>query len=181
QTARSGSGNRRCCWASSPIESRTLAIVQSIAHQTLNTSKSREDFVRSLDGRLSALAGAHTLLVDSNWRGAELGELARHQLEPLISGDLARVKIEGEPIMLPADLAPPFSLVLHELATNAAKHGAFSNATGTVSLSWILNSRDGSRLLAVTWQESGGPPVAERHPQGFGTSLIERAIPNAKV
>src|SRR5262249_28731111 len=64
----------------------TLVIVQSIAHQTLNTSRTREDFVRSLDGRLSSLAGAHTLLVDSNWRGAELGALARHQLEPLMSG-----------------------------------------------------------------------------------------------
>jgi two-component system CheB/CheR fusion protein len=159
----------------------TLAIVQSIAHQTLNTSRTREDFVRSLDGRLSALAGAHTLLVDSNWRGAELGALARHQLEPLMSGDLARLKIEGDPIMLPAELATPFGLVLHELAANATKYGALSNAKGTVSLSWKVNSTDDSRLLAVTWQERDAPPMAKPHTPGFGTSLIERAIPNAKA
>jgi two-component system, chemotaxis family, CheB/CheR fusion protein len=159
----------------------TLAIVQSIAHQTLNTSRSREDFVRSLDGRLAALAAAHTLLVESDWKGAELGMLARHQLAPLLSGDLDRLKIEGEPITLPSDLATPFGLVLHELATNATKHGALSNAKGTVTLGWNLSSMSGARVLKVTWREYGGPPVIHPKTAGFGTSLIRRAIPGAGV
>jgi two-component system CheB/CheR fusion protein len=159
----------------------TLAIVQAIAHQTLNTSKSREDFVRSLDGRLLALAAAHTLLVESNWRGAELGALARHELAPLISGDVHRLRIEGEPLLLPPDLATPFGLVLHELATNATKYGALSNSKGTVSLSWNLNDADQSKRLTMTWQEHGGPPVVTPKLPGFGTSLIDRAIPGARV
>lgn len=159
----------------------TLAIVQSIAHQTLNTSKSSADFVRSLDGRLAALAGAHTLLVDSNWRGADLGALARHQLEPLMSGDIDRLEVDGEPVMLPADLATPFGLVLHELATNAIKYGALSNSKGNIDLSWQLSSGDRGRALAVIWRERDGPPLPKLRTPGFGTLLIERAIPNAKV
>ncbi|MFL5258347.1 MAG: chemotaxis protein CheB [Hyphomicrobiales bacterium] len=159
----------------------TLAIVQSIAHQTLTTSKSKEDFVRSLDGRLAALASAHTLLVDTNWRGADLSALARHQLEPLTEGDLSRLRIDGEPIVLPSDLATPFGLVLHELATNATKHGALSNGEGTVDLSWHIEKTEPAPKLVLVWRETGGPPLPADRTRGFGTSLIERAIPNAKV
>jgi two-component system CheB/CheR fusion protein len=159
----------------------TLAIVQSIAHQTLTTSKSKEDFVRSLVGRLAALASAHTLLVDTNWRGADLSALARHQLEPLTAGDLSRLRIDGEPVVLPSDLATPFGLVLHELATNATKHGALSNGDGTVDLSWHIDKTVPTPKLVLVWRETGGPSLPADRTRGFGTSLIERAIPNAKV
>jgi len=159
----------------------TLTVVQSIAHQTRRFSKSYEEFTDRLDGRLAALAAAHTLLVDSDWKGADLASLAQRQLEPHIGGKSDRIKITGEPMFLPSDLATPFALVFHELATNAAKYGSYSRRTGTVDLGWKVSKRDGHALLTVTWRERGGPKTAEPKTKGFGSELIERAIPNAKV
>jgi two-component system CheB/CheR fusion protein len=158
----------------------TLTVVQSMAHQTLRGSPSSEDFVERFDGRLAALASAHNLLVNSHWRGAELGALARNQLEPYVS-NVARLRMEGEAINLPAELATPFGLVLHELATNAAKYGSLSGPKGTVELRWGLNTRSKERLLTVQWQEHGGPPVVEPKATGFGSSLIQKGLPNSKV
>lgn len=85
----------------------TLTVVQSIAHQTRRFSKSYEEFTDRLDGRLAALAGAHSLLVDSDWRGADLATLAQKQFEPYAGGNTDRVRIKGGPMFLPADLATP--------------------------------------------------------------------------
>jgi two-component system CheB/CheR fusion protein len=159
----------------------TLTVVQSIAHQTRRFSKSYEEFTDRLDGRLAALAAAHSLLVESDWRGADLATLARRQLEPHVGGDPNRVRITGKPVFLPADLATPFGLVFHELATNAAKHGSFSRSTGAVEVEWSLQTMDGQPVLTVTWRERGGPTTAEPKTKGFGSQLIERAIPNATV
>ena len=83
----------------------TLAVVQSLAHQTLRGTPSSEDFVQRFDGRLSALARAHDLLVKSRWKGAKLSALARNQLEPYIPEDASRLRIAGDAVMLPAELA----------------------------------------------------------------------------
>ena len=159
----------------------TMAVVQSIAHRTRSSSKSEEDFIKRLDGRLAALAGAHSILVDTDWKGADLAILAHAQLDMHASDDSARIKIAGPPIFLPADLATPFGLVFHELATNAIKHGAFSAQGGTIDLSWSLSLRDDQTFLTVAWRESGGPPKKPAAADGFGTTVIERGIPNAIV
>jgi two-component system CheB/CheR fusion protein len=156
----------------------TLAVVQSIAHQTQRYSASPADFIASFDGRLRALGSAHSLLVESDWRGADLGALARDQLGAYASD---RVRIDGEPVVLPADLATPFGLVLHELATNAAKHGALSGPAGIVNLRWNLESRNNQRMLTVFWTERGGPPVQRPTKSGLGGTLIERSVPHATV
>jgi two-component system CheB/CheR fusion protein len=159
----------------------TLSVVQSIAHYTLRSSASSEDFVEKFDGRLAALASAHSLLVDSNWKGADLGELARHQLAAYTPKKPGRLQMEGEAVSLPADLATPFGLVLHELATNASKYGAFSTSNGLVRLSWTMDPRNNGSLLRIVWQESNGPPTSTPNGQGFGSILISRGIPNAVV
>lgn len=133
------------------------------------------------DGRLSALASAHNLLVKSHWRGAELGALAREQLGPYITRSITRVRIEGRALTLPPDLATPFGLVLHELATNAAKYGSLSNEKGTVELTWRTTSGNAQRLLTVEWRECGGPPVTKPEATGLGSLLIESGLPNATV
>jgi two-component system CheB/CheR fusion protein len=129
---------------------------------------------------MSALAAAHNLLIQSEWKGADLGGLARGQLEAYTLENPNRVRFEGEPVLLPADLATPFGLVVHELATNAAKYGALSRPGGVVQISWSLISRNDQRAVRIVWREEGGPP-AERPKAGFGTSLIERGIPGATV
>ena len=156
----------------------TLAVVQSIARQTLRATASADEFVELFEGRVSALAGAHQLLLNSEWSGAELGALAANQLDAY-GGGKKRLQIAGEPIELPPSLATPFGLVLHELATNAAKYGALSNEKGHVKLSW--QSGKNERELTVVWEESGGPPVKAPEKQGFGGALIEKSLPGATV
>ncbi|WP_199902593.1 chemotaxis protein CheB [Azospirillum sp. B4] len=159
----------------------TLAVVQSLARQTLRTSGSNDRFVDLFEGRLTAMARAHTLLVDGHWEGAELTALARVQLAAYMGADPQRLRLEGEAVLLPPHLATPFGLVLHELATNAAKYGAFSTAGGRVLLSWTRGERDGRPILAVSWREFGGPVVVVPERQGFGGVLIERGLPGAVV
>jgi len=157
-----------------------LAVVQSIAHQTHRRSSSGEQFLARFDGRVAALAAAHNLLVESNWEGADINALARGQLQPYTSDDMARVTMNGEPVSLPADLATPFALVVHELATNAVKYGALSQPNGRVELSWTLIARN-DPTLRVNWRETGGPPVEPPHESGFGSMLIEHAMPRTTV
>jgi two-component system CheB/CheR fusion protein len=159
----------------------TLAVVQSIAHQTEITSRSPADFVESFTGRLAALANAHGLLVQSEWQGADLRALTRVQLRPYASGDAKRLQIDGPPISLPSELATPFALVLHELATNAAKYGALAQQSGTVSVRWDVSKHNGQRDLRVVWHEAGGASPATSPPPGLGSDLIDHAIPGARV
>jgi two-component system CheB/CheR fusion protein len=158
----------------------TLAVVQSFASQSIRGADSAETFTERFDGRLLALAKTHQLLVDP-WKGAEVESLARDQLAPYAKGDPDRVRLEGPAVSLPADLAVPLGLVLHELATNAVKHGALSKDTGKVVFSWRLSSGSGPPGLDMEWRESGGPPVEPEPAKGFGSRLIERGLANAKV
>ena len=161
--------------------SNTLSVVQSMARQTHRTTHSNEEFVRVFEGRLNSLAIAHNLLLAARWEGADLGALARGQLAAYLHGDDQRVRIEGQPIHLPPDLATPFALVLHELATNAAKYGALSSAKGYVTLAWSTQRKKGAVHLNVEWKERDGPKVKPPTRAGFGGQLIERSLPGAKV
>lgn len=159
----------------------TLAIVQSIANQTLRNTRTREGFVERFSGRLAALSAAHDILVRSDWQGADLEAMARAQLLPHASDNPERLNIDGEAVLLPADIATPFGLVLHELAANAAKYGALSVDNGKVDLHWEVGGRDSERLLTVVWQERNGPPPKRNAKAGFGSTLIDNSIPNAVV
>jgi two-component system CheB/CheR fusion protein len=158
-----------------------LAVIQAVARYTFRSEVPREQLVARFDGRLAALAGAHNLLVESDWRGADLHELARQQLGVYATDDPNRVRIEGEAVLLPPDVATPFGLVLHELATNAAKHGALSKTSGKIMLSWTMNQRNNQCFLTFAWKEAGGPAVREPAAHGFGSTLIDTAIPRAQV
>jgi two-component system CheB/CheR fusion protein len=158
----------------------TLTVVQSMARQTLRHSNSTEAFLERFDGRLSALSRAHRLLVETHWEGAELGSLAKNQLEAYL-GDGGRIRLMGEPVVLSPELATPFGLVLHELATNAAKYGALSSPDGHVRLSWEIQPRNEGQSLRVVWRECDGPPVVPPEGNGFGSILIGMSLPEAAV
>jgi two-component system CheB/CheR fusion protein len=148
---------------------------------SLRHARSNQAFVERFDGRLSSLGRAHSLLVKGEWRGADLAELAPDQLAPYTTDDPDRLRVKGEALLLPADLATPFGLVLHELATNAAKYGSLSRTGGTVELSWNTSVRNNQRVIRVVWQEKGGPPVSTPASASLGTQLIDNVIPHAKV
>lgn len=148
----------------------TLAVVQSLARQTLRATSSSDEFVERFEGRLSALASAHQLLFKSEWRG-RIGDTCHEPVERLRRRQ-EKLQMEGEPLELPPSLATPFGLVLHELATNAAKYGALHTEDGRVKLSWKRGNNH--RELIVVWEESGGPPVEPPAKQGFGGAMIEK-------
>jgi two-component system CheB/CheR fusion protein len=158
-----------------------LSVIQAVARYTLRSEVPREQLVERFEGRLMALANAHTLMVQSDWRGADLRDLARQQLGAYAADNPNRVRLQGEPILLPPDVATPFGLVLHELATNAAKHGALSNHTGKVTAAWTAGERNNHRFLTFDWREADGPAVRGPGALGFGSTLIDTAIPGAQV
>ena len=159
----------------------TLAIVQSIASLTLRTTQSPADFVERFSARLEALSDAHGLLVQSEWRGADFASLARGQLAPYIADSPGRATLAGPSVILPADLATPFGLVLHELAANAVKYGSLSAPDGGVALTWTVEPGNNSSLLKVQWCEIKGPKVKAPAELGFGTRLIDMALQGATV
>jgi two-component system, chemotaxis family, CheB/CheR fusion protein len=158
----------------------TLAVVQSFAAQSIRGSRSPDEFTERFEGRLAALARAHRLLTDP-WTGADLEALMREQLGPYVDVRSGRLAARGDPASLPPDLAVPLGLVLHELATNAVKYGAWSSPKGRVELDWTRGELSGKPALTVVWRELDGPRVLEPQQRGFGSRLIEKGLPNSRV
>jgi two-component system CheB/CheR fusion protein len=151
-----------------------LAVVQSLAMQT-DHSRSIEEFRDTFVGRLAALARAHSLVFDAEWRGADLKWLVEQALQAHRVDHPEVVEIEGESVPLSPTHGLGLSLVLHELGTNAAKYGALSRSDGRLNVSWRVENADQGRRIRLLWQEAGGPPVEPPAEKGFGTRLIERA------
>ncbi|RWA84425.1 MAG: PAS domain S-box protein [Mesorhizobium sp.] len=149
----------------------TLAVVQSIASQTIRNSTSLAEARRTLSSRLVSLAKAHDVLTHENWRGADLEELIAASIRP--HAPMERFQLSGDEVWVEPNIALSFALAFHELTTNAIKYGALSNATGTVSISWGLIEQGPDRRLELEWRESGGPVVAAVKRKGFGMQLLE--------
>lgn len=123
-------------------------------------------------GRVDALARAHQLLAASRWTGADLRRLVADEVRAYTLGDGERVSINGPDVPLSPALAQGIAMAVHELATNALKHGALSNATGRIDVAWTRSAHG----LRLTWTESGGPPVEAPTHAGFGTTVLQRAL-----
>jgi PAS domain S-box-containing protein len=153
-----------------------LAVIQGIAHRSLTGRTSLDEARRTFEGRLMALAGSYRQLTQSNWTGISLKEIVRSTMEPFT----AQTSIDGPDVILRAKDGQNFSLALHELGTNAIKHGALSSAGGQVSIGWTV-ARDGDDIvLKFRWQERGGLPVSPPLQRGFGTSLLEATFKEVK-
>ena len=150
----------------------TLANIQALVTQSSRSADSLKVFVEGLDKRIHSMARAHSLLTQSRWEGVSVDDLLREELEPYTHA-LGNVVLNGVDAVLTPKSALALSLVLHELATNAAKFGAFSRPGGSVAVQWRILG-DGS--IGLSWTESGGPVVEPPTRRGFGTSLIERAL-----
>jgi PAS domain S-box-containing protein len=132
---------------------------------------------QAIEGRIQALANVHSLFVESRWIGAELSAIATQELAPYFKTDEARVRIDGQQVLLEPNTAQATAVILHELATNAAKYGALSGTEGKIDLTW-LHEADGR--LIIRWTEMGGPAVQIPMHQGFGARVIERMIGQLK-
>jgi len=149
----------------------SLAVVQSIAAQTLGQERTvnAEKFME----RLFAFGEVQNMLSSSGWRPIAVRALAERALQPFQPGAAERIRLDGEDLELPPDLAINLGLALHELGTNALKHGALSNDQGRVRLSW-QQAGAGSGVLYVLWTERGGPTVQAPTASGFGSRLLQR-------
>lgn len=153
-----------------------LAVAQALV--SLTRADNVDDFAEAIRGRIASLARAHSLLSQSQWRGAPLEQLIRDEISPYAKE--GQLSLEGDSIGCSANSVQSLSLLFHELATNAVKHGAFGSETGSVTVEWALEGE----LLAVKWIERGGPSVHRPESEGFGSRLLRQVSGrqlNAKI
>ena len=148
-----------------------LATVQATIH--LTQSDTPEGLKQAIEGRIQALANVHRLFVESRWQGAELHSLAKEELAAYSQGRETRVQIEGPSVLLEPNAAQAIAVILHELATNAAKYGALSVPDGHVRVEW---SHDQNGRLVLRWTEKGGPLVEPPTRRGFGARVMENMV-----
>lgn len=152
-----------------------LALVRSVSRQVGRRYGSTDSYSKTLEARIQALATAHDMAAGASISSVGIKTLIETEMAPYTDTDLHnRIEISGEQPFIRADAAPIFSLVVHELATNAAKYGALSVDQGQVKIE-VTKQADG---YAIHWVEKGGPTVKEPDAPGFGSALIKEAVPH---
>jgi PAS domain S-box-containing protein len=146
-----------------------LALVQVVIRQT--RAASVDEFVKVVSGRLYALGRAHTLLSQARWKGADLHRLVQEELAMFRVGSAGRVRLSGPAVSLGPEAAQSLAMTIHELVTNAMKHGALSVPEGVVDLDW---TGGGDAPLVLRWAESGGPPVRRPTRVGVGLDVVSK-------
>ena len=150
-----------------------LTVVQALAHQTADSADTKA-FAKRLTERIAGLAASNGLLISGKWQGVELAALVRSHLAPFVPDLDRRAVLAGPEVRLMPAAAEAIGLALHELATNAVKHGALSG-NGSIRVAWSVEEGN----LDMTWREKGGPPVVPPRRAGFGRTVIERMIAQA--
>jgi two-component sensor histidine kinase len=145
----------------------TLAVVATVIERAREDTKSIDEFLSSLRARIQSMAGTQDLLSQSGGRGVSVADLVSTELRPFATG--ANTSVDGPPVHLSPAASHALAMVVHELATNAAKYGALSQPGGRVAMRWRHSS---ARMLRIEWKETGGPQVAAPAREGYGTSVI---------
>lgn len=151
----------------------TLANVLSIAALTRKRAGNVDEYAEGLEGRIKALSATHDLLTQSEWGTTRVKDVVDAELSPYANSPGEDIVCTGPDLELAPNDALSLGLALHELATNAVKYGALSEAGGRVSVTWTQKSED---LIELLWEESGGPPVPQDRSRGFGTDLLEKIV-----
>ena len=157
------------------IQHRTknlFAVVQSVVGRSFAGKRTVEEAQSSVMDRLHSLGQTHLMLMDKDWQGADLVDVVGSEMSPYAG----RVTVDGPSILLNAKAAQNFALMLHELATNAAKYGSLSNTSGQVHIGWSVTQPNGSQRYVFHWQERGGPIVDEPKGKGFGSAVLEQVM-----
>jgi len=149
-----------------------LSVVMAVAQQTVASSSG--EFLLRFSNRIQALAMNHDLLVENQWKSVDITDLVRGQLAHFAELIGQRITMEGPKLHLAALAAQSVGMVVHELSTNAVKHGALSVADGRVEIAWRLDEDGIGEHLTMSWIEKGGPPVMPPTHRGFGTTVITK-------
>jgi chemotaxis family two-component system sensor kinase Cph1 len=154
----------------------TIATIQSLVRLSGKSAENLVSFTTALERRLQSMSKAHSLLSASRWESASLRTIVQDEIAAQRSHLEGNIRYTGPDYALEPKTALSFALVLHELVTNAAKHGSLSTEQGAVDLAWSEAVKDGTTWLVFTWVESGGPPVKATQRRGFGRTLLERVF-----
>ena len=151
-------------------------MVSSIVSLTARGAASVDAFAQSLQVRLESLGRTQNILLHDGGERADLGQLIQSELSPYAGCTAGRTSLDGPPVTLASHTAINLALVIHELATNAAKYGALSTVHGKTIVRWSLEGAAGEKRLLLSWRERDGPIVSAPNRRGFGTELIERSL-----
>ncbi|KQV38050.1 MULTISPECIES: HWE histidine kinase domain-containing protein [unclassified Rhizobium] len=156
----------------------TLSVVQAIVTQSLRNAVSLDDAAEKLQLRIAAYAKAHDILLQKDWVSATLADVVEATKMNIGLDGSTRILSSGPDIQLGPQAALSFSMVFHELLTNASKYGALSNAQGRVEVKWNVERRDDVETLVACWREIDGPPIPSAEPdrKGFGSRLIVSSL-----
>ena len=154
----------------------TLATVQGVMNSTARTAETIEEYQWAFSGRISSLARTHSLLTEEIQQFVSFPSLLRQEIGVYADGADDRVILEGPDVELPSQLAVPLGMTIHELSTNAYRHGALSEPSGRVTVTWTVVPAKEKRILTCRWIESGGPEVSPPERQGFGSMILTRVL-----
>ena len=154
----------------------TLTVVQAITTQTFRNSSTLEEAAASVSARLTAYSKAHDILLQRDWLATTMAAIVEATATNLGIDESNRFQMHGPLVEVGPQAALAFSLVLHELATNAAKYGALSTESGVVDVAWSVARRAGIERMAFFWAESGGPEIDPPKRKGFGSRLITSSL-----
>jgi two-component sensor histidine kinase len=151
-----------------------LMIVISMARFIARSATNTNNFIERFEQRLHALSTSQDLLIDNQWRETSLRQIALSQIAPLAEG---RFRLEGPDVVVSANSVQPLSMIFHELATNAVKHGSLSSPKGQVQLTWAIASEpDESLRVNFVWREHSGPQITPAQRTGFGNTVISESV-----
>ncbi len=151
-----------------------LTVIMTVARRTADASDSIDEFVTNFNARVTALARTHDTLARGGWRSTSLGEIVRREVETFAGSD-TRVKITGPEFPLDHAQAQALGMAIHELATNAVKYGALSEIGQALDIEWSVDSATGT--LTFVWRENTSQPLRQPAKKGFGSTIIDRIVP----
>jgi two-component sensor histidine kinase len=154
-----------------------LAVVQSLIRRTLDDHRSMEEARNILTERLLALSRAHEVLMRSDWKGAPIRDIIAAEVAPFGT----RIAIEGPHLIIDGRMVQSLALIVHELATNAAKHGALSDTKGKVAVKWSVEGNGAHARFKFSWKEKDGPSIKQPVRKGFGSSLLVAALADPDI
>ncbi|MFY9293423.1 MAG: HWE histidine kinase domain-containing protein [Methylorubrum rhodinum] len=152
----------------------TLATVQAVVNATARSSLTVAEFTRAFSGRIGSLARTHALITEDLAQAASFEVLLRAELDPY--DERGRIALDGPRVVLPSELAVPVGMALHELTTNALRHGSLADPNGRLQVAWRVEDGPDGPALRWTWSEHDGPPSAHPTREGFGHRLLNKVL-----
>ena len=154
----------------------TLATVQGVMNTTAKTSANIEEFQEAFAGRIASLAKTHAVMTEQLQQSVSFQQLLTQVLGPYSDDQGLRIRLTGPVVDLPSQIAVPLGMAVHELTTNAVRHGALAKEEGRIEVGWGLIEKDGERALLCVWNKFAGPPVTPPCREGFGSMLLKRVL-----